>query len=326
MKLKVLSILLTLGILVIMWYNSPLYEYRTRPTVKIITPKQSTLYNSIIVKGNVEEGEKSSIRLEQSAKIEKINVSLGDKVSKGEILFCTSDINEPVNIEKISNILPEINSINDIKNFYIPKTLTPTVKSSPNITSPSSGIITQLDIKEGAIAMGMLPIATVSNFDKLLVRVPVSELYIKEVKIGQEAEITGEAFKGKKYNAVVYEISPVAKQKTSLTGAGETTVDVLLEITSKNTDLKPGYTVNTKILTEVHENALSLPYNCIIQEGNTEYVFVLKGDSIRKTAIKTGFELETVVEIKEGISKKDKIVSNPNSELIDNALVKAEVD
>ncbi len=323
MKLKIFFVLLTLIVISVMWYKSPLYEYSNRCTVSIVSPKQSTLYNSIIVKGKVEEGDRNSIRLEQTAKIEKVNISLGDKVNKGDVLFSIGETNEAINLQAVSNILPDINNI---QNFYIPKSFTPAIKSTSKVVAPASGIITQLDIQEGDIAIGQLPIAVISDFDKLLVRVPVSELYIKEVKVGQEAEITGEAFKGKKYAAIVEEISPTAKQKTSLTGAGETTVDVLLKITSRNTELKPGYTVNVKIFTDIHEKALSIPYSCIIQEGDTEYVFVLKGEKIHKTVIKTGFELENVVEIKDGISRKDKIVSNPTHELHDKAAVKIEVE
>ena len=115
--------------------------------------------------------------------------------------------------------------------------------------------------------------------------------------------------------------SPIANKKTSLTGSSETTVDVVLSVKSKNTELRPGYTVNAKIFTDTHTDALTLPYSCIFQEGDKEYVYVIKDGILAKTAIRTGFELENKVEILKGIKESDMIVDNPSTTLHDGDIV-----
>lgn len=326
MKLKILLIVLTFTVITFMWFNSPMYKYENRPTVTVITPKTSDIYNSIVVRGNIEEGEKRSIRLDKTAKIEKINVKIGDEVKEGDVLFTTKQTDDIGDVQSVMNLLPEIREISDIESYYIPRYFTATTELKPKITAPINGVVTELQVKEGDMAIGQIPIVVISDFNNLLVLASVSEMYIKDVKVGQEAEISGDAFSGKKYKAKVLSISPVAKKKTTLTGTGETTIDVLLEITSKSTVLKPGYTVDAKILTEIHKNALSVPYSCIIQEGNTEYVFLIKDGKASKTEVKTGFGTESVVEIVKGIEKDDIVVLNPTDELEDKTEVKTEVN
>lgn len=325
MKLKISLIVLTIITTIVMWYNSPMYDYQNRPTVSVIKPKKGDIYNSIVVRGYVEEGDKRSIRLDKSVKIESLNVKLGDKVKKGDVIFSVSEIDEIENVQSVMNVIPKINSLNDIENYYIPKTAVPTATTSPEIESPIDGIITEINIKEGDAAIGYIPVLTISDFNKLLVRVSVSELYIKDIKLNQNAEISGEAFANKKYKAKVKEISPVAKQKTTLTGTSEPTIDVLLEVLSKNTDLKPGFTTEAKIFTETHEETLSVPYSCLMQENDSEYVLIVKNEKISKVAVETGFETDSSVEIVKGIGKDDRIVLNPTKELEDNMAVNAEV-
>ena len=137
----------------------------------------------------------------------------------------------------------------------------------------------------------------------------------EDIEVGQRAELTGEAFSNHKYVATVTEISPIAKQKNSLVDSGERTVDVLLSIKTENTVLRPGYSVNAKIFTDSHNNATVLPYSCIFQVNDKEFVFVESGGIIYKRAIRTGFELDDVVEICSGVDAGERVVLNPSEDL-----------
>ena len=323
MKTKIFCVLFTIIIISILWIKSPLRADRNIPLVDVTVPQKSDIYDSVIASGNIKEGKIKTIRLSHTAKIGEVMVSVGDRVKAGDIILEATQTEAAVdNIQSVMNLLPDPSSIESIEDFYIPQDVIKITEETQNILSPIDGVVTKVDVKKDDVALGQFPIITVSDFDELFVQASVSELYIKNIAVGQNAQITGEAFGGKTYLATVSEISPVAKQKFSLTGSGETTVDVLLKINSKNTSLRPGYTVNVKIVTDRHKNALTLPYSCVIQEGNREFVYVVKNNAAYKKAVRCGFELEDKIEICSGITSKDKVILNPTKEIFHKTAVK----
>lgn len=324
MKFKILAFsLLTVLIITFMWHYSPKREYILRPYVETIIPKSETIYDSVVSYGRVKETVKESIRLDRSAIIDTVYVSVGDFVKEGSVLFDIDD--KEVELSDVTsgvNFFSEFDDISDVANFYVPKSFNKTTLTTPQIKAPISGVITNVSVKAGDVALGYVPVITISDFDSLCVETSVTELYIKEIEIGQKAEVTGEAFGGKKYIGYVSEISPIATKEVNLTGNGETTVSVTISGFSNNKLMRPGCTVTTKILTDVHEKALTVPYTSVFQEDRKEYVYVVKGDRIVKTAIRTGFELDDRVEITSGIAKSDIIIKNASEKLYDNMLIK----
>jgi len=323
MKLKIISIVLTVTVITIMWNFSPKQQYLSRPEVDTVCARVEDVYDTVVTRGHIKETNKRSIRLDKTAKIENVYVAVGDYVDEGTILIDVSE-NEGdlTDIAQVSRFLPEINDISDITDFYIPKKMDNLIELTPQIKSPISGVVTNLEIKAGEVALGQLPIITISNFDDLCIVASVSELNIKDIAVGQKAEITGEAFSGRKYIAYITEISPTATQKTTLTGVSETSIDVTMAFASKPIELRPGYSVNARIFTKSHKDATTIPYTCIFQENDKEYVYKLSGDTIEKKAIKTGFELEDRVEVRSGIEKNDLIVNNPSDKLSDNMSIR----
>ena len=324
MKIKTISISITLIILAIMWHFSPMQTEKSKPSVTTIFVKTEDIYDTVVARGSIEERTKKTIRLDQNSVVEQIYVSVGDFVNSGAVLldvsekdFALSDYNN------ITNYFPRIDDISDIKDFYIPQAVDPTTSLTPQIKAPISGIITNITVKEGDIALGQLPIITISDFNDLCIKASVSELYVKNIKVGQRAEVSSDAFPGKKYVAQVSKISPFAQKNVNLTGTSETTVEITLDLISKNADLRPGYSVNVKVFTQCHNDAITVPYTCVFQEEDREYVYTVNNGKLSKKAIRTGFELDDRVEVVSGIEEKDMIVVNPSDELANEMLVKA---
>ena len=97
---------------------------------------------------------------------------------------------------------------------------------------------------------------------------------------------------------------PYATQVQSLTSAPETRVEVLLSVTNADERLKPGYTANVKIYTDHKDEALLVPYEAVWQdEDNRENVYVIENGRAVQHMVRTGYELENLLEVTEGLSR-----------------------
>ncbi|MBR5479807.1 MAG: efflux RND transporter periplasmic adaptor subunit [Clostridia bacterium] len=317
MKSKTLCLIATLLIICVMWYCAPSKSSNSK-IYDTIYPTKENLYDIVVAHGYVEETNKRVVRLEQSGKIEKMYVSIGDFVNEGSILFDVSETDEHLSdvVNSLSN-LPKIDSLSDIEKFYKYKKLDAPIPLTPQITAPIAGVVTDISANEGDIAFGQLPIVTISDFNNLCIKASVPELYIKDIRIGQSAEITGDAFAGKKYIGHVINVSPIAEKKINFTGSTETTIEVTLALSSENYDLRPGYNVNARIYTTAHKNALTIPYTAIFQEKDKEYVYTVTEGKAVKKAIRTGVELEDRVEVLGGVRERDIIIKNIDEKFIE---------
>ncbi len=327
---SIFTISVTALIIFVMWLSSPSFNKKPPIGVTAINPEIKDIYDSVISKGSVEDGDAREIRVAASSHVKDVYIEVGDSVEAGQVLFnVIPSPRQPV--ADISSLIPEVAEIDYeaiellIKEYGIdpeeylgqmlPAFNASEEQTESEIKSPISGVVTKLDAKENGTISGYRAAAVVSDLSKLYVRVEIPELYINRIKKGQEVDITGDAFT-KTYRGKVEKIYPTATKKTSLTGGGETVVDTLISITNPDGRLKPGYSVNAKIYTQKKKSAVTVPYSCILQdEKNNESVFVIKNGAIYRKNIITGLELDDEIEVTHGLSGAEKIVLSPTLQL-----------
>lgn len=197
-------------------------------------------------------------------------------------------------------------------------------KFGPEVKSPIDGTVTQVNIKEGVFTNPSQPIFMVSDLSLLEVKVNISEYDISKVKLGQEVEITTDALEGETFKGKVNAISPVARV-SQIGQSTETVVEVTIGITEKNSRLKPGFSVKSKIIADSKDGCLVLPFDAIITEKNgAKVVFVVEDNVARKREIETGIESDFTVEVTKGVSEGDKVIINPPPSLKDGMKVQLE--
>jgi HlyD family secretion protein len=154
-----------------------------------------------------------------------------------------------------------------------------------NITAPTSGIISQLLVKNGERVVGTAQmdgtqIMTIANLGRMEVRVDVSETDITKVSIGDTSLIEVDAYRNKKIKGVVSKISVSSVQMNSITGATASadqvtnyTVHILIlpesyaglrtELGRGNFPFKPGMSAGVEIQTSKESGILSVPINAV---------------------------------------------------------------
>ncbi|MCF6794684.1 hypothetical protein L1M59_00975 [Bacillus sp. ET1] len=86
------------------------------------------------------------------------------------------------------------------------------------------------------------------------------------------------------------------------------------------TMIKPGF----KLLLEIEtssKKASSLPIKAVVNEDGEKYVYVVKDKKAVRKEVKIGETTNKFIEIKSGVSSKDKVITNPTKNLTDGAEV-----
>jgi len=216
--------------------------------------------------------------------------------------------------------------------------------SKTTIYAPMSGTISELNKEVGEIALGSQfqedVIMIISKLSGMETLVNVDENDVVSVAVGDSATIEVDALPDQVFHGVVSEIASSA----TITGPGtmdqKTEFEVKISITDPGRELRPGMTTSSDIITETRENALGIPIQCVTvrtpeqlkkkeqkaggvsiadssseenyvpdKDGFVEVVFIVEDGIAKARQVKTGIQSETHIEIIEGLSEGEIIVT-----------------
>jgi HlyD family secretion protein len=170
------------------------------------------------------------------------------------------------------------------------------------IRAPIGGEVYGLAVRRGAyLNVGDL-VTNIGHLDRLRVRVYVDEPLLGRVAPGQAVTIRWEALPGKTWQGTV-EKMPTAIQALGSRQVGE----VVCSIENPGRDLIPGTNVDAEIRTAVVDNTLVIPKETLHHDAAGDYVFLLKGDTVERRAVKTGNSTVTQVQVIEGLAEGDAV-------------------
>ncbi|MCT8976774.1 efflux RND transporter periplasmic adaptor subunit [Clostridium sp. CX1] len=213
---------------------------------------------AIITTGENDELE-VAIPFPSSGKVKEVHISAGDTIKKGQTMFKLDD-SDTINSIKSKKI--EIQQAQSDLNYKLQ------TAADSTIVSPISGIISGLNIKNGDVTPDDKAMVTVIDISKMKVIVPVDELDIDKIQIGQKTKISVQNIKDKTYEGVVEKISQSGKTSDSVT-----TFDVTVSIDNPER-LKIGMNADVTIEVENKENVLAVPLEAITEKNGKKYVMV----------------------------------------------------
>jgi HlyD family secretion protein len=136
------------------------------------------------------------------------------------------------------------------------------------VTSPINGTVTVLSAKLGERVVGSIQMAgteilRVADLSVMEMRVDVNENDIVNVKLGDTARVTIDAYPNQKFTGIVREIANAAKTKGLGTQEEVTNFEVKIRILDHNGRLRPGMSGSTDIETFTAKDVLSVPIQSV---------------------------------------------------------------
>ena len=173
------------------------------------------------------------------------------------------------------------------------------------ITSPISGIVTSAPYLPGQFVSGADIIVQVSDNSQVYFDAEIDESDIGKVTSGQKAEVTLNNLSELTILGDVEKILPSVKTSSS----GSTVVIVRIKLPKEQVSFVSGVNGQATIITN-KKTGLAIPYETLTQ-GNKVYRIVSGKPQL--VEVKTGLESDNNIEVLEGLSESDQIVTNPES-------------
>ncbi len=191
------------------------------------------------------------------------------------------------------------------------------------IVAESDGVITQVNATEALPLSMAQPAFVVQQLDNLKGNIKLGKYDAAKIQIGQKATL--------KYETYLYEgrisfIEPVASKDIS-TGSTDATILAEIDILNPDEHLKVNFDINADILIASAKQVLKLPTECLKYGENGEIsVFVVKDGFAKLTPIEIGIQSDVAVEVKNGLSDGDSVITIPSDDITDGLAVIPEGD
>ena len=176
------------------------------------------------------------------------------------------------------------------------------------IFSPIAGVVTKLEAERGEIVSASEAVISVISDKNLQVEADVSEVNIGKVAVGNEVEMTFDAFAGETHKGKVFYIDP---GETIIDGVPTYKVSVAFSdpVTVK---IKSGLTANLNIITQKKEDVVKIPLYAVEREDGGAFVTIRDVEGVEKRReVTLGLSgSDGSIEIVSGLVEGEEIVVN----------------
>ncbi|BFU95363.1 MAG: hypothetical protein NTNFB02_20850 [Nitrospira sp.] len=180
-------------------------------------------------------------------------------------------------------------------------------KAEPVLTvyAPSSGIVLSREAVPGKYVEPGTVLYEIADLTMVWISADIYESEVATTKVSQPATVTFAAYPGDTFRGVVSYIYPSLNTETR-------TVRVRLELPNPGLKLKPGMYGNVTLSTG-SAKTLVVPKEAVLETGLRQLVFVDRGQGRYEPAsVKLGRRSQDYVEVREGLSEGDRIVTSAN--------------
>lgn len=172
------------------------------------------------------------------------------------------------------------------------------------LTSPVTGVITELTLRDGAMVSPGMTIAKVAGLNKVWLIAEVPELLANTARPGMRVEASFAGDPNRKYTGKVREILPGVNTSTR-------TVQARLELDNRDGSLTPGMLMRVRLGAEKPVSRLLVPTEAVITSGKRSVVLVAgENNRMQPVVVTTGRDIGADTEILSGLTDGQKVVAS----------------
>jgi HlyD family secretion protein len=171
------------------------------------------------------------------------------------------------------------------------------------IVSPVNGFVARRAADPGAFVGQNAPVVDVVDIGQVRLVANIVEKDLKSMQTGDETQVEVDAFPGETFMGRVARVAPVLDPATR-------TAPIEIEIPNPGFRLKPGMYARVTVKTDERKEALLVPANAVVDTGGRRGVFLAaENDTVSFRPVTVGIEDSTQIEILDGLSEGDRIVT-----------------
>ncbi|RYY19607.1 MAG: efflux RND transporter periplasmic adaptor subunit [Sphingobacteriaceae bacterium] len=186
--------------------------------------------------------------------------------------------------------------------------------SDAAVKAPISGIIASKPLEQGVFAGAGTELASIVNLSEAKVQLNLTEAEVYQVKQGQQVKITTDVYPGQVFNGRISFISPQADETHNYS------VEILAT-NNERTLLRSGTFVYADFSRKTKQNILLIPREALTQSIKDASVYVVENNAVRQKPIKTGIEMNGMIQVINGLKAGEVVVTSGQINLKDGSQV-----
>lgn len=293
-------------------------------SVDVTQVSTARLIDDINAVGSIRSNEAVVIRPEVSGRIARLNFNDGQHVKKGQLLIA---FDATVNQAEVQQAKAELGiaranferTVDLAKQKFISErardesqanvqvleaklALAEARLSKLEIRAPFSGIVGIRTVSVGDYVKDGTDLVNLEDISSVKVDFRIPERYVDQVRRGQGIEVLLDALPGQPFRARVDAVDP------QVDSSGRS---ALLRGRIENPEgrLKPGMFARVRLILAERDNAMVVPEEAIVPQGNKVTVWKVVDGKAMRTEVKTGLRRAAKVEIVEGLQPGDTVVT-----------------
>ena len=300
--------------------------------VKVTQVTSQSLPQTEVFTATVESDVKNNISPNVAYRIERILVDVGDHVSKGQCIVKLDNSSLHQLKLQIDNQKIEFNRTEELykvggaskaeydnaqMQLNVLQTQYNQMARNTQLYAPISGVVTARNYDNGDMYNGT-PILTIEQTNPVKLIINVSENHYKEVKKGQNVDITLDAYEGEQFNGKVTIVNPSVDAATH-------TFPVEITINNSSQKVRPGMFARAT-LNFGNQSHVVIPDEALVKQigAGDRYVYVYNKEkgTVSYNKVELGKHMGSKYEIISGVNDGDQVVVAGQARLANGKKVK----
>ncbi len=304
--------------------------------VKAAPATRTTLNVEVTAVGTLHADETVMVRPEIAGRVETIHFREGQKIRQGEPLVTLDQeeyqaqlassaaqlaleqssyrrlqdmdrqqLTSQQNLDEAKAKLDTARAQQELNRVHLSKTV---------IRAPFDGMIGLRKISPGAYVKPGDDIVALESLGAMKLDFRVPETYLARLAVDQRLAARVDAYPEQSFEGTIYAIEPALDEETR-------TVLLRARLPNPHNQLRPGLFARVSLILERREDALVVPEQAIVPVGQTTFVYRVADGKAVMTPVKLGLRRPGLVEILEGLSAGDLVVTDGQLKIRDGAAV-----
>lgn len=289
------------------------------PTVKLEKAVKQLVSSEGVYSSTVLANVTNNIAPQAGGRIQKINVEVGDFVSRGQVLAEMDRVQLDQAKLQLSNAETELERIKKLyeqggvsqSDYEAMELQCKVARTSYNnllentiLRSPINGVVTARNYDRGDMFGMAAPIFTVQQIVPVKLLVGISEADYTKVKKGDKVSLTVDARPGKVYEGRITRLYPTIDPATH-------TFNVEIQVANQNRELRPGMYARVTV-TFGQNNSVVVPDASIVKmQGSGQrsvFVFNAADSTVTEKVVTLGRHTDGLYQILDGVNEGEEVV------------------
>ena len=182
------------------------------------------------------------------------------------------------------------------------------------LVAPFSATIGLRHVSPGAYIQPGQDLVNLEAIDPIKVELKVSERYASAIGLGQEIQVEVDAVPDGAFKGEIYAVDPKLDPQTRA-------FSIRAKVPNPDGILHPGMFARVALIVERRPGAITVPEEAIWPQGNGIFVYRVEAEQARLVPIAVGERFAGKVEVREGLSAGDMVVTSGHMKIRDGMKV-----